>query len=109
MKELYAAIVRVFCEAIDKNAPSEKLSKMVDEAERQIETEREFHMGRQVTEPDKMPDGVGHWSDGQSIEDLARRYPGSAESHIMLHRKLDAINDKLIELLQYFQRLGMTR
>lgn len=50
-------------------------------------------------------DLVKHYTDGQSVEELALKYPGSAESHIMLHRKLDAIGVLLADLLR---RLGST-
>ena len=47
--------------------------------------------------PDQ-PDVIKHFTDNLTIEELARKYPGSVESHIMIHRKLDSIIDKLVEL-----------
>jgi hypothetical protein len=40
-------------------------------------------------------DAVHHFTDGHSVEDLAKRYPGSAESHEMMHRKIGYIIDRL--------------
>jgi hypothetical protein len=52
-----------------------------------------------------LADQVQHFTDGQSIEDLARRYPGSAESHIVIHRKLDSIKDMLVNVLQRLEAI----
>lgn len=45
-------------------------------------------------------DDIKHYTDGQSVDELAHRYPGSAESHIVLHRKLDTLINQMNELLQ---------
>jgi acyl carrier protein phosphodiesterase len=43
-------------------------------------------------------DVIKHFTDHLTIEELAMKYPGSVESHIMIHRKLDAIIGKFDDI-----------